>query len=607
MKFTSLCIKNFKGIDDVTINLERCAGNIYTLIGLNESGKTTILEAISYLTTTKKDDELGLFDSKGFEFLDNPNKLIPIGKMQNFNDDIYVKAEIAFERGDKKKIIDYFNSQFNLDLRISEDKVTIQKQLTFENSELTKGPTTYWIISLEYKNENGEYIELRSSDSKWIDVISFIRDNMIPRILYFPTFLFDFPKKIYLEVSQNAETENSKKINNYYKKIIQDILCSVDASATLDIHITKRLKGTEEQKRQAEAFLSKMSSFISRTFFEQWDKIFRDEKKKDRREIKIVPSNANGIPVLTFKIRENDEEYFISERSLGFRWFFAFLLLTEIRGNRKSDQHILFLLDEPASNLHSSAQELILKSFEKTTKNGNKIIYSTHSQYLINPNWLENAFICRNETMNYDVKDMTSYTDNKAKITVTAYREFANKYPNKTTYFQPVLDVLNYRPCLLSNIPNAVIMEGKTDFYTINYFKEILCKSNDYKEFVIMPGLDGADGLDEIIRFYLGWGRKFIVILDNDKQGLSSQKRYQQTYFLTEKQIFNLGDVDNNFKTIESLIASEDKDTYKIKKKKEINHFFQEKLASKMELKMDASAENFKKLLDFMSSKIKEQ
>lgn len=331
------------------------------------------------------------------------------------------------------------------------------------------------------------------------------------------------------------------------------------------------------------------------------------KKKKDRREIKIVPSNANGIPVLTFKIRENDEEYFISERSLGFRWFFAFLLLTEIRGNRKSDQHILFLLDEPASNLHSSAQELILKSFEKTTKNGNKIIYSTHSQYLINPNWLENAFICRNETMNYDVKDMTSYTDNKAKITVTAYREFANKYPNKTTYFQPVLDVLNYRPCLLSNIPNAVIMEGKTDFYTINYFKEILCKSNDYKEFVIMPGLDGADGLDEIIRFYLGWGRKFIVILDNDKQGLSSQKRYQQTYFLTEKQIFNLGDVDNNFKTIESLIASEDKDTYKIKKKKEINHFFQEKLASKMELKMDASAENFKKLLDFMSSKIKEQ
>ena len=157
----------------------------------------------------------------------------------------------------------------------------------------------------------------------------------------------------------------------------------------------------EEQmnkKRQADAFLLRMSSFISRTFFEQWDKIFKDDKKNSRREVKLVSSMEGNIPVLTFKIKENDEEYYISERSLGFRWFFAFLLLTEIRGFRKDDKRILFLLDEPASNLHSSAQELILKSFEKTTKDGNKIIYSTHSQYLINPNWLENSFICRNET-----------------------------------------------------------------------------------------------------------------------------------------------------------------------------------------------------------------
>lgn len=40
MKFVSLRIKNFKGIEDVTIDLNRCFGNnIYTLIGLNESGK----------------------------------------------------------------------------------------------------------------------------------------------------------------------------------------------------------------------------------------------------------------------------------------------------------------------------------------------------------------------------------------------------------------------------------------------------------------------------------------------------------------------------------------------------------------------------------------
>ncbi|GFO97543.1 hypothetical protein ig2599ANME_1747 [groundwater metagenome] len=48
MKFTEFKIKNFKGIEDITINLDKSPNaNIYTLVGLNESGKTTILEAIN--------------------------------------------------------------------------------------------------------------------------------------------------------------------------------------------------------------------------------------------------------------------------------------------------------------------------------------------------------------------------------------------------------------------------------------------------------------------------------------------------------------------------------------------------------------------------------
>ncbi|MBU4374660.1 MAG: AAA family ATPase, partial [Euryarchaeota archaeon] len=42
MKFTEFKIKNFKGIENITINLDKSPNaNIYTLVGLNESGKTT--------------------------------------------------------------------------------------------------------------------------------------------------------------------------------------------------------------------------------------------------------------------------------------------------------------------------------------------------------------------------------------------------------------------------------------------------------------------------------------------------------------------------------------------------------------------------------------
>lgn len=43
MHYKHFRFKNFKGIDEMTLEL---AGDVTTLIGPNESGKTTILEAI---------------------------------------------------------------------------------------------------------------------------------------------------------------------------------------------------------------------------------------------------------------------------------------------------------------------------------------------------------------------------------------------------------------------------------------------------------------------------------------------------------------------------------------------------------------------------------
>ena len=56
MKIHKFEIKNFKGIDSTTVSLiDDAPGNITTLVGLNESGKTTILEAISHFITEDKD------------------------------------------------------------------------------------------------------------------------------------------------------------------------------------------------------------------------------------------------------------------------------------------------------------------------------------------------------------------------------------------------------------------------------------------------------------------------------------------------------------------------------------------------------------------------
>ena len=48
MKHAYFEVENFKGIEKIRIDLDaHPRSNIYTLVGLNESGKTTILQAIN--------------------------------------------------------------------------------------------------------------------------------------------------------------------------------------------------------------------------------------------------------------------------------------------------------------------------------------------------------------------------------------------------------------------------------------------------------------------------------------------------------------------------------------------------------------------------------
>jgi predicted ATP-dependent endonuclease of OLD family len=51
MKFTYFEIKEFRGIQRTRLDLAAIPNShIYTLVGLNESGKSTILEAINHFT-----------------------------------------------------------------------------------------------------------------------------------------------------------------------------------------------------------------------------------------------------------------------------------------------------------------------------------------------------------------------------------------------------------------------------------------------------------------------------------------------------------------------------------------------------------------------------
>ena len=117
-----------------------------------------------------------------------------------------------------------------------------------------------------------------------------------------------------------------------------------------------------------------------------------------------------------------------------------FLLMTSFHKPSNDNQRPLSLLDEPASNLHSSAQAELLKSFEKLLDKCT-LIYTTHSHHMINVRWLDSAFVVKNAALGSLDADLNDYFSARMGAR-TSSRRFAiagslTITPNSSLTFNP--------------------------------------------------------------------------------------------------------------------------------------------------------------------------
>lgn len=538
MRYKSFYIKNYKGIKDLTIDLNRDPfTNIITLVGLNESGKTTILEAISLFSKAPVPDEL--------------HKLIPKSKKFNFSDTIEIHAILALDENDEKEIKQVCTSQGFRDIEpIGE--FTQKLIYEFVNSEYQPDLSGLECeFTLNGAKKKKRYNTTFNADTPEFEIIKdFICEKLLPPIIYYPNFLFDFPSRIYLEEAPNEDKEQET-----YRAVLNDIMDTLDDGLNIEDHIIHRLKNKTSVSEEAlELTIERISIQITSVVFTAWGQLFDSKGKEIKLKANIDPEN--GLAYLEVKLKESGVQFQISERSLGFKWFFTFLLFTEFRKNRANEKgEILFLLDEPASNLHSTAQKNLLTTFEKLVTKC-KMIYTTHSHHLINPKWLSGAYIVKNKAIDYD-KEFNAITEN-TDVEATIYKQFVVNHPEQRTYFQPILDAIEYSPSNLEEVPNIVLLEGKNDYYTLKYVNEVLL-GNEFETINFYPG-NGADRNNQIIATYLAWGRDFTILLDGDKAGEDAKKRYIKEFgVIVQGRIITLRDIDAtyNFAT-ESLFTADE-------------------------------------------------
>ena len=102
MRYTSFKVKNYKGIKECKIDFKKPpSGSIYTLVGLNESGKTTILEAMNSFVYGSED--LKHINILGYHSPE-PNELVPIAQKDNFEETIEIRYDVEFDRADIESV-----------------------------------------------------------------------------------------------------------------------------------------------------------------------------------------------------------------------------------------------------------------------------------------------------------------------------------------------------------------------------------------------------------------------------------------------------------------------------------------------------------------------
>ncbi len=490
-KFT---ITNFKGIKKVEISFVR--NDLLLLLGLNESGKTTILKAIEsfdYQNDPEKEFKPKHFDSLKRKSDVHSETSAKVTARIRLEDKLQVKGlkEIGKhqlnspERQQVESFIDSINE---------EGYVDISRVFPFK-----EGNAQPYYYQIEHKSK---FAQTELARLLAIEIVS-----IAPFIIYFEDFKDRIPENIYVN-------QTSDSFDPIWYDIIDGLFYNTDESYSIE-RFKQFFKRDNMRVQDSRIVLKKVNKELNKTFTKNW-KNLSGVKGIESAEI-LYNEKSKSFQLSVYDV--DGSGFTPEERSRGAIWYLSFLMKTEFRSKklRKSSGTPVYLIDEPASNLHSTAQQNMAKDFHKIAKD-TSIVYTTHSQYLITLENIRNTYIIRKS--------------NQGVVSATPWSKFLSGKSSRTTYYQPIADLLGLVPNSMTIPWNKVwITEGVSDRKVLIVLSKVLGVKID--NLVIYPGTS-AFKLSELISLNLGWNSTFKVLLDSDQAGLDAGKYYETDFGISD-------------------------------------------------------------------------
>ncbi|WP_238649483.1 AAA family ATPase [Paenibacillus piscarius] len=568
MKLTKVVINKYKSflhLQEVGID-----EGITRIVGKNESGKTSILEALAKfnyfedIPTFKFDDSFdfpknewksyqksGLEDIEvvkcTFELEDALLKEIEadLGKnvflSKEFSYSVKYKGKNVYSGviADEKKYITNILDSFDL-----EDEV---------KSSINIAKTVKELIVLCEQNEGAAEVLKHIKEKivqhayNWANLVEgyiacrYLKVKM-PKFWYFDEY-FTIPSRISINKMKNEiiDSDFSREEFNTAKALFE--------LANIDIEELSNADSFESFISELEA----TSNAITDEFLEYWTTNSNLEIKFEIET--VIEKNPNNTimsedKILNIRIRNTKHRVSLplKNRSKGFIWFFSFLVWFSKIQNKGSKQYIL-LLDEPGLNLHASAQKDLLRFIEEKLATEYQVIYTTHSPFMID------------STKLHQVRTVFDSMDPKKG----SYISEAIEEKDSDTLF-PLQAALGYD--IAQNLyisKNNLLVEGPADLLYLTVLSgalESVGRKGLKQDITIVP-VGGLDKVATFISLLRGSKLNVVCLLDTftDQKGKQKVESLIMHQIIKEKNIRFFDEFSNiggNYADIEDLFEKEE-------------------------------------------------
>lgn len=568
-------------------------GDLAAFIGRNESGKTTILQALTLLNKEESISELDLCDEMSEELKNEIriaegefelnkheidiihekfNDIAKINKIKIFRTNR--NPEIQYDFVDTKidtnidenlktrenfanKILEFIETIPNhIRIRLNAEFLKEPSQLNFENFKkkiweinnnlMVLASVEQKVISEWNKIYNEKELDDLLIGRTKIDMLkNFIKENLHPRFVYFSDY-----KKIYGNINLNEYLSEVTNHKIEYEEEFDKTETVMNLFYLAELEIEK-IKEYKDSPSRLIKFLNTSSNRLTTRLNPAWkgEPIHVDLRYNPGNIMSVVISDVHKDGTIT-------NTGLLSRRAEGFKWIFSFIVNFAAETQRAELKEAILLLDEPARNLHPT-QQIGIADLLKNLAGSNQILYATHSPYMIFDYTPGNLLVVELDKKKHLSRIFYDYwnADNKTLIPII--------YGLSKGLVESITDKqmgINSRP--------IIIVETISDCMYLNSFDKLLQDPNISMNPLNIVAAYNKNSVLPLAIFYRNHGYRTFVILDNSDESKHISDQLISNKFSSIQTIFF--EHNDNIQTIEDYMSIEDylfavNQTYEIK------------------------------------------